>query len=246
MILDAAMKSPSQTYRDLLRQAIQQSGKTQSKVALDAEIEPANLANILAGRRKPLLDYRKNLALAKACGKSEDLAGELQSEAEAFFAINSQPAAFRRYMAVMIRVMLSLIEKMEGEIEAMQSQIGEPDENGEGREKVTIYVPQSLWALGKMVNSLRYWWPVEPEEDWKDYPGIGENILKRLGKLTPEKRLNAIVRMEVKEALDWVEEQGDLDPFIERSELIRRLAGFLDIKEDILSSIIASLNKLAK
>jgi hypothetical protein len=245
MVMDLALKSPGEKYRYLLRQAIEKSGKTQARVALDAEVEPANLANMLAGRRKPFIDYQKNLALAKACEQSEDLARELQSEAEAFFAIGSQPRAFRRYMAVMIRVVESLIEKMEGEIEDMQVKIGGNEESGEDQSEVEIYMPESLLAISKIIESLRYWWPVEPGEDWQDYPGIGGSIRRRLSKLSPEKRVNALVDMEVEEALQWVEAQGDLDPFIEKRELVRRLAEFMDIKEELLAGIISSLDELA-
>jgi hypothetical protein len=244
-ILVTALKSPGERYRDDLRQAIEKSGKTQSKVALEAEIEPGNLANILAGRRKPLRDHKRNLALAYACGQSEDLAGELQGEAEAFHAIDVQPKAFRRYMAVIVRVLDSLLEKMEGEIQDMQTTIGDSEGSEEPGEGVTIYLPQSLLAAGKIVESLRYWWPVEPGEDWTDYPAIGGAIRRRLSKLSPQKRVRALVQMEVDEALQWVEDQGDLDSFVERHELIRRLAESLNIEENLLSGIISSLNKLA-
>lgn len=239
LMLDYAMKSPCQEYRDLLREAIRRTGKTQSDIALEVGLEAANLSNLLAGRRQPLLDYAKNLSLAQACGEGATLAESLQLAAEVCHGINRQPLDFRRYMALAVRTLEKLFNKMAIEIEALQ------DSYRHGDITEASFIPESLLAAKKVVNSMRYWWPVEEYERWDDYKVIAERFRKRLSELTPEEQVSTLVQWEIEEALEWVREGGDIDPEVEKKELIRRLASALGLKEDGLSQILRGAEQIA-
>ena len=54
LMLDLAIKSPCEEYRERLRDAVRKSPRTQEQIALDAGLAPSNLSNLLAGRREPL------------------------------------------------------------------------------------------------------------------------------------------------------------------------------------------------
>jgi hypothetical protein len=239
MYLDLALKSPGEEYRFYLKEAIKRSGKIQSVVALEAEIEPANLSNMIKGRRKPLLNYKKNLALAEACSEGAALANELQLAAEASWAIDSMPQDFRRYIALAVRTLEVLMERTATEIEALE------DLYRHGDITDTMFVPESLLAARKVVNSLRYWWPVEANERWDDYRVISDRFQNRLRKLSPEEQVDKIVQWEVDEALEWVRERGDLDPELEKRELIRRLAMALGVDDEQMTHIAYALEEIS-
>lgn len=244
MVLDWAIKSPDEEYQTLLRDAIKKSGKTQSRVADEAGIEPGNLSHILAGRRKPLRSYEKNLALSQACGQGERLAYDLQFAAEEYHTLAHQSRDFRRYMVVTTLALDSLLRKSIGALEAYNS-FEESNENEKKVETSENYIPESLIAMGKIIEHLRYMWPIEPYERWDDYPGIKKQILRNLFKLTPSNQVKVIIGLEVKEALEWVYDQGDFDPFVEKSELVRRLASMLGVDEGALKDIIIGVEKLS-
>ena len=239
LMLDLAIKSPCEEYRERLRDAVRNSPKTQEQIALDAGLAPSNLSNLLAGRREPLLDPAKNLALVRACGESDYLTNTLQFTAEACHGLKRQPKDFRRYMALAVRTWEVLIEKMMTEIEALQ------DMYTHGDIPKPIFIPQSLLAAKKVVNSLRYWWPVETGERWDDYKGISDWFLERLSKLPPDEQLEKVIEWEVEEALEWVREYGDLDPEMETRELIRRLARALGVDMEGLGRIVYGVKDLA-
>jgi hypothetical protein len=238
MILDTVIKSPAEEYRTLLRSAIKKSGKNQSCIALDADMEPGNLSHILAGRRKPLRSYQKNQALAKACGQQNILARDMQFAAEQYHALARQPRNFRRYMVVTTLALNSLLEKTIGALESDQA-VMKPTASERN-------IPEPLIAMAKIIESLRYMWPLEPDEKWDDYPVIANQMLRRLGKLSSQKQVDTVVKMEVAQALEWVRDQGDLDPFVEKNELIRRLASILVVDEEGLQDIVIGVERLAR
>jgi len=244
MVLDLALKPPAEEYRSILRRAIEKSGKTQSRVANEAGIEPGNLSHILAGRRKPMRSLEKNRALIKACGQQEYLAFDLQYAAEEDYALNIQSRTFRRAMVVTTHALDSLLEKTIGALESHQLLL---DGQLNGEEPITseAYIPEPLIAMGKIIESLRYMWPIEPYEKWDDYPNIKKQILRKLAKLPAQKAVGIIVEMEVDEALEWVYDQGDLDPIKEKDELVIRLASMLGVEEEALKDIIIGVGKLA-
>ncbi len=239
LMLDLAIKSPCEEYRERLRDAVRKSPRTQEQIALDAGLAPSNLSNLLAGRREPLLDPTKNMALARACGVSYSLTNTLQFSAEACHGLKRQPRDFRRYMALAVRTWEVLIEKMMTEIEALQ------DMYTHGDIPKPIFIPQSLLAAKKVVNSLRYCWPVETGERWDDYKVISDWFLKRLAKLPPDEQLERVIELEVEEALEWVRDYGDLDPEMETRELIRRLSIALGVDEEGLGQIVYGVRDLA-
>ena len=239
LMLDLAIKSPCEEYRGYLRDAIRQTPKTQEQIALDADLAPSNLSNLLAGRREPLLDPKKNLALSKACGGGNSLTNALQLTAEVCHGITRQPTDFRRYMALAVRTWEVLMEKMMTEIEALQ------DMYRHGDIPEPLFIPESLLAAKKVANSLRYWWPVETGERWDDYKVMSDRFLDRLAKLSPDEQLDTLVKLEVEEALEWVRDYGDLDPEMEKLELVRRLAMALGVDEQGLRRIIGGVEDLA-
>lgn len=244
MVLDLALKSPKGEYQTILREAIKKSGKTQSRVANDAGIEPGNLSHILAGRRKPMRSLEKNRALIAACDQPEYIAFDLQFAAEEYYALNNQSRAFRRHMVVTTLVLNSLLNKTIGALESYKMLQDDKQSRGEST-KTEAYIPESLTAMRKIIESLRYMWPIEPYEKWDDYPDIKKQILKKLAKLPSSKAVGIIVEKEVDEALEWVYDQGDLDDIVEKNELVRRLASMLGINEEPLKDIIIGVGKLA-
>ena len=235
LMLDFAMKSPCEEYRDHIREAVRNSPKTQEQIALEAGLEPSNLSNLLAGRRKPLLNPAKNLALASACGQTPSFANDIQLVAEACHGINNQPQDFRRYMALAIRTLEALMQQMITEVQSLQ------DWYRHGDIPDALFTPESLLAAKTVVNSLRYWWPVEAHDRWDDYQVIADRFRERLSQLSPGRQLDTLVQWEMEEALEWVRDMGDLDPKIEKMELTRRLANALGIDPTAFRQVIGGL-----